>query len=249
MSIIDSADLASEPLIRPEKLYEPFEKPADICIVTFSGHAYKQVLNHYYSGNQASRTVPGGGRVLLLSEQRLAFCLSPIGAPAAGMMLHDIHVITGATRFIVFGSCGALDSGLLGKFIIPTEAYRDEGLSYHYCPPDDFITIKNAGRIESFFRKENVSFTAGKVWTTDAVYMETRDKIRRRREAGCVCVDMECSGLQAVSDYLGLELYIFFFAGDILGEEWDPGDLADGKEQRRQADALSMAFRLAETLS
>ncbi len=249
MSIIDSADLHSEPLIRPEILYRRQEGLPDICIATFSGYIYKKVLKAY-SCTDAGRAVISGGSVKLwhLKEPDVLFFLSPVGAAAAGMVLQDVHAITGAARFIYFGSCGVLDPTLQGKFLLPTEAYRDEGLSYHYCAPSDFITIKTEEKTERVFREHGADFASGRVWTTDAVYMETRDKIRKRREAGCICVDMECSGLQAVSDYIGAELYIFFFAGDILGQEWDAGDMIGERENTRQAGAFSMALRLAESL-
>ena len=34
--------------------------------------------------------------------------MSPIGAPAAGAIMHEVKVLTGAEKFIVFGSCGVL---------------------------------------------------------------------------------------------------------------------------------------------
>lgn len=40
----------------------------------------------------------------------------------------------------------------------------------------------------------HVSYTIGKTWTTDAIYREMPEKIRRRKERGCICVDMECGG-------------------------------------------------------
>lgn len=46
-----------------------------------------------------------------------------------------------------------------------------------------------------------IKYTVGKTWTTDAFYRETVDKIKRRKEQGCVCVDMECSANEAVSRF------------------------------------------------
>lgn len=250
MSILESCDLASEPLIRPEKMYRKIHNLPDICIVSFSGAVYKKVLKEYNAGETAKALISGGAvKIWLLQDPGVLFYLSPVGAAAAGAVLQDVHALTGAKHFIVFGSCGALDPSLQGNYLIPTEAYRDEGLSYHYCPPADFINIRNSNVVEEFFRRSGTGYAAGRAWSTDAVYMETRDKVQARRNAGCLCVDMECSGLQAVCDYLGIELYIFFFAGDILGAEWDPGDLRRGIEPLRQAGAFGMAMGLAESLA
>jgi uridine phosphorylase len=46
--------------------------------------------------------------------------------------------LIGAKQFIMFGSAGSLnEEKTKGKFVIPTEAYRDEGMSYHYAPAKD----------------------------------------------------------------------------------------------------------------
>lgn len=45
----------------------------------------------------------------------------------------------------MFGSAGSLDSNVTnGKFVIPTATYREEGLSYNYVAPADYIEIKNS---------------------------------------------------------------------------------------------------------
>ena len=65
----------------------------------------------------------------------------------------------------------------------------------------------------------NVSYVQGKVWTTDAPYRETRAKVLKRKEQGCICVDMECSAMAAVAKFRGVNFGQFFYAADNLGEE------------------------------
>ncbi len=65
-------------------------------------------------------------------------------------------------------------------------------------------------------------FVEGKTWTTDGFYRETRGKVRRRREQGCLCVEMECASLAAVAQFRGLRFAQFFFAADNLdAPAWD----------------------------
>jgi purine-nucleoside phosphorylase len=59
-------------------------------------------------------------------------------------------------------------------------------------------------------------YVKGRVWTTDAFYRETRDQVAARQKEGCIAVDMEVSGVQAVCDFHGFELYDFLVTGDIL---------------------------------
>ena len=69
----------------------------------------------------------------------------------------------------MFGSAGSLNKEKTqGRFIIPTEAYRDEGISYHYAPPNDYIKIKNHEKLSAVFDELRVPYVKGKVWTTDA---------------------------------------------------------------------------------
>ena len=47
---------------------------------------------------------------------------------------------------------------------------------------------------------------------------ETVGLAAKRKEEGCIAVEMELAGVQAVCDFYGLDLYDFLEAGDVLGE-------------------------------
>ena len=143
-----------------------------------------------------------------------------MGAPLAAAMMEEL-IARGAEKFVVFGSCGVLDTDLAeGHIIVPTEAYRDEGTSYHYQPPTDYIKIVGAPVVAQTMEEMGAPFVSGRIWTTDALYRETKGKIAKRREEGCIAVDMECAALQAVASFRGCSLYQFVYAEDSLGEEW-----------------------------
>ena len=59
-------------------------------------------------------------------------------------------------------------------------------------------------------------YIVGKTWTTDAVHRETREIFEKRKAAGCISVEMECSAVQAMCNFRGLEPYFFFTCGDLL---------------------------------
>ncbi len=161
--------------------------------------------------------------------------LSGIGGMMAGAMIEEISAAFRAKNFIVFGSCGVLKDIPEGRLILPTEAYRDEGFSYHYAPACDFIEMKNADRLSVILDELEVGYVRGRVWTTDAFYRETDHNRDRRVEEGCVCVEMECSALQAVCDFRGLELYHFLYGADSLNGSW----------QKRILGNLEMDSRIA----
>ena len=71
-----------------------------------------------------------------IDRMKIAGYLSHIGSALAGSDVIDVNWLTGASKFIMFGSAGSLDSNITnGKFVIPTATYREEGLSYNYVAP------------------------------------------------------------------------------------------------------------------
>jgi uridine phosphorylase len=79
-------------------------------------------------------------------------------------------------------------------------------------------------------RENGIPCVLGKTWTTDAFYRETLGNFEKRKADGCICVEMEGSAVQAVCDFRGLELYMFFTSGDLLdAPEWT---------QRREKDQV-----------
>ncbi len=93
-----------------------------------------------------------------IEGMKIAGYLSHIGSALAGSDVIDANWLTGADKFIMFGSAGSLDSNATdGKFVIPTAAYREDGLSYHYAAPTDYIEIKNTKSSErNFFDELNL---------------------------------------------------------------------------------------------
>lgn len=127
--------------------------------------------------------------------------------------------LIGASKFVMFGSCGSLNrEATRGKFIVPTESYRGEGCSYYFAAPSDYITVENAQKLSAIFTELGVPHVTGRVWTTDAMIRETAGLVAQRRSEGCLAVEMELAGVQAVCSFYGLSLYNFLEAGDVLEE-------------------------------
>ena len=137
--------------------------------------------------------------------------------------------------------------------IIPDRALRDEGTSFHYMAPSRDIQLNKryVSEFKEILNKLNFNYVEGATWTTDAFYRETREKVNKRREEGAITVEMEASALQAVCDFRGCELFIFFYAGDNLaGEKWDKrslsGDIKLDEKSRIAYLALELGSRIAK---
>lgn len=251
MSIEHSFDNKSEPLFSPENFYGKHEKIADICIATFSHAVHDKVIKNYRCVKVAySGTANGRIPIYKLEDYNLLFYMSPIGSASSGCIVDEVHCLTGATKFIFFGSCGVLDEEKCAeKIIIPTSAYRDEGFSYHFAPAQDYIQIKKSSKLEAILNELKTDFVLGKTWTTDAIYRETINNRNARKAEGCICVEMECSGLQAVCDFRNLDFYPFFFGGDLLNDSsWSRSTLGTDIEKKNQIASFELALKIATSL-
>ena len=174
-----------------------------------------------------------------------------VGAPVAAGDLEDIHAM-GVNKFIVFGNCGVLDKNIEDcSVIIPTEAIRDEGISYHYAKASDTIKVntKYVPQFKEILSTFGYSYTEGMTWTTDAFYRETRNKVDSRIAMGAKCVEMECASLNAVAQFRGFDLFMFFYAGDNLDlPEWDKrslsGDIKLDEKSRIALLALELGYKI-----
>lgn len=170
-----------------------------------------------------------------------------IGSALAGGTVAEVNHITGATRFVMFGSCGSLDADkTTGKFIVPTQAYRGEGLSYYFAEAQDYINIKNSDRLAEIFSEIKVPYVQGRIWTTDSMLRETVNLVNKRKSEGCIAVEMEVAGVQAVCDFYGFELYDFLAAGDVLVEgDYTIDELSDANHN---LDKLLVALQIIERI-
>lgn len=221
-------------IINPDTAHEPIAGFPEICVGIFSKVIVDELVEKYggeviHYGKFCTGPVPIY-RVEAFGVEAALF-LPHVGAPAAAGFMEDIWAY-GGRHFVYCGAAGALRRDIAhGHLIVPTAAIRDEGLSYHYLPPADEIGLKplcvQAARdaMESL----HYPYIEGKTWTTDAFFRETEKKAQRRREQGCVCVEMECAGLAAVAEFRGVGFAEFFYITDTLdGPEWDEGILSQG---------------------
>jgi uridine phosphorylase len=166
----------------------------------------------------------------------LAFYLSAIGSAIAGHQVIEANWLTGAESFIMFGSAGSLDAAATaGRYVIPSAAFRGEGMSNYYAEPADYISVTESDRTADIFRELGVPYVQAPVWTTDSFYRETVELVNLFRNDGCVAVEMETAGVQAVCSYHGFRLYVFLEPGDILdGDEYSAEGLPSANHDIRK---------------
>jgi uridine phosphorylase len=213
-------------LIAPRSLRhdEPFPDRAVLCF-------FPEVLLRLEETGRAHRIArfsgeSGGAPVLVVDGPAgPVVALHPgVGAPLAALHLEEV-IATGVRAVVACGGAGAVRRGLaLGHVVVPTGAVRDEGTSHHYLPPSRVAATDPdvAARLVEVLRRHRVPHTQGLTWTTDAPYRETPARILRRREEGCLTVEMETAALAAVSTFRGVRFGQYLYAADdVSGETWD----------------------------
>ncbi len=252
MTILNAFDDSSEEIIRVSQVVKPIDDFPGTVVVTYSRLKFDHLLQHYPCDriatlNPACASIPVY-RVAVAGTSYAAY-LSLIGGPAAAGLMETV-IGFGGRRFLFFGSCGVLDREILSRHVaVPTAAYRDEGTSYHYVAPSDYIAIPTAERLAGILQDLGVPYHLTRTWTTDAIYRETRGNMAKRIAEGCRVVDMECASTAAVARYRGVEFYQFLYGADSLdGDVWDPRDLLDTHDNEGGA-IVDLALRIAGRLA
>lgn len=251
MSILHTFDPSGEAVISPGDVVSPVPGFPKTVIATFSPK-FLRILEAMTALEEIASTNAGGRDIPIwkfaFEGAELGIYHTLLGGAGSAALLEEVLAM-GAKRVLFFGSSGALDRNLIGgRLVIPTAAYRDEGVSYHYLPAGDYVRIPTAGRLAEILDSLSVPYVKAKTWTTDAFYRETRAGMLARRAEGCAVVEMECASVMAVGQFRGAEVYQFLYAADCIdADSWDKrilGRMPEDTRARILAVALSAAKRL-----
>ena len=156
-------------VIEPSEFYHPMENMPEALIGVFSrpltekyaAEFHGEVIMQYQDCNGGEPvyrcTAPNGTAFALM-------CMR-VGAPSACGIMEEM-IPHGVKKFLMLGSCGALDHAITaGHILVPYAAVRDEGTSYHYLPPSQceacFLSTEHgAAEIEQTVAAFRGAFTA-----------------------------------------------------------------------------------------
>lgn len=248
MSLFDTFDPDSEEILKP--LVRSVDGFPETVILTFEEKSLQALQN--VCETQAVAALSGGRDIPVYkfcwNGRELGALQTVIGGAATAGALEEVLAL-GAKKVLLYGACGVLDAALAaGSLILPTQAYRDEGTSYHYLPVGDYVDIPTAARLGEIFDELGLPYVKGRVWTTDGLYRETRNNMEQRKADGCIAVDMECACAMAVAQFRGAEVFQYFYAEDSLdGDAWDArtwGAVPMSDYEKYLCLALEVAARL-----
>ncbi len=162
---------------------------------------------------------------------------SHFGGPGIAAFVEELAAF-GVREFCIWGYCGGIVPDIaIGDVILATGALREDGISYHYLNSEDpVVTSEWADAWQG--RATAAGFRSGLVWSTDAIYRETRDKVTAYRDRGILGVEMEVASLYAVCRQKTLRGIAFLAVSDLLS----PGRWTGGfGTSRLKAGARKMA--------
>jgi uridine phosphorylase len=150
-----------------------------------------------------------------------------IGAPYATMLLESL-IVWGAEKVVFVGWCGAIAPHLsAGDIILPTEAVIEEGTSRLYQQERTYA-VKTSEAVTASIRgalaQTGCAYVEGKIWTTDAIYRETIEKVKSYQQQQVLAVEMELSALISVGRYRHIDVGAILVVSDELSDyQWRPG--------------------------
>jgi len=150
-----------------------------------------------------------------------------LGAPHAVMILEKL-IVLGAKKILFLGWCGSVQESVqIADLVVPDSAMIGEGTSGYYSSgnvgprPSKGIVRAIESSLEACC---SVPFHKGLVWSTDAPYRETRQKVLLLQKEEVLGVDMEISALFAAARFRSVETGALLVVSDELGSlHWKPG--------------------------
>ena len=197
----------------------------DQMVITFFPEVIAKLLS---SGSlREVCVIPGENPVPIYrfaEKEDVLLTLGQVGCPACGGNLDLFHAM-GVQKVMFCGGGGVLDRNIeVGQVLVVDGAIRDEGFSYQYIPASRIVYTdpQITDKVVSGLEKRKVSYLRGLVWTTDAIFRETSDRIALRKEEGAKIVEMEQAGCIAVARFRNFAYGALIYGGDDLaGEDWD----------------------------
>jgi uridine phosphorylase len=222
-------DPSREAIIEPTRLVRPKDVP-ECCVLCFFQEVISSLVEKGLARVVDTRRSEIGAHQVYAMEfegQHLTVFHPGIGAPLAAGLLEEM-IALGCRKFVACGGAGVLKREIVvGHVVLPTAAVRDEGTSYHYLPAGREVEPSPAAldALRAVLQKHGVQYIEGKTWTTDALYRETPAKVRRRRDEGCLTVEMEAAAFFAVAAFRSVSFGQLLYGGDdVSGEAWDSRD-------------------------
>jgi DeoD family purine-nucleoside phosphorylase len=160
----------------------------------------------------------------------------------------ELLAVGGIEKFIRLGSCGALREDIgVGDYIVADQAIRGDGATKYYVD-DDFIPTadKEISLAVKDLASRHYPVHQGSVWTTDALFRETKNIVNSYIKKGAIGVDMVTSPFLTVANLYNKKTAAILSVSDNL----ITGELGfnNYKFFESQLKMVEVAFQAAEEI-
>lgn len=226
----------------------------EVAVGVFSSHLFEKIVENYKCTHVGCFVTANGKRdiyILDYDNTLITIFTAGVGGPVIATDIEDLAA-SGIKKIIIFGNCGVLNSKIGDcEVVIPNLAYREEGTSYHYMEDSETVEVNPKYREEfkKILDKYNFIYHEGPTWTTDAIYRETQDKINYFQQKGVLTVEMEGASIAAICNYLNLDYFTFYYAGDNLdAPTWEMRSILGEVELNKKQEVVKVALEMAKLL-
>ncbi|WP_419663148.1 putative purine nucleoside phosphorylase [Desulfosarcina variabilis str. Montpellier] len=185
------------------------------------------------------------------AHRRFALAGPLVGAPYAAMLLETLAV-WGVDKVLFVGWCGSISPRVkAGDIIVPESAMVDEGTSGHYCSPSCHVALPTRQLAEQSrlaLQHHQAPYHDGSIWTTDAIFRETVEKVKHYQAQGALAVEMELSAIFSVAGFRSIQAAGILVVSDELSDyQWRPGFKTPAFRKARE-QVCRAALLVARTL-
>jgi len=149
----------------------------------------------------------------------------PMGAPNVAITLEELAAFGVHTVFFLGLAGGISTKSKIGELILPPFGYVGEGTSRYYGNTSlAFASKRLWNKVKAGLVGEGVEdICTSPVWTTDALYRETGEMIKKLLGLGVGAIDMETSAVFSVAEAVSVRSVVFLWVSDILTQVgWEP---------------------------
>ncbi len=236
------------PLIKPKKV-----KSAPTTVVFAPTENIKRLMTKAVnSGENFQARPPLSGQFSFTQRGKTGIVGPAVGSPAAVLALEPL-LASGTSRVVVVGTCGGLcptapkNSASLFDLVFPRGTVSEEGTSSLYGSKENTSSGPSALQLEleAALLPLSESSKTGVIWTTDAPYRETWEKVQHYHSMGAVAVEMEYAAIAQICKIYDAELAAVFVVSDLLGKTWLNG-MGQAKLKEKLSSICSLVLRLID---
>jgi uridine phosphorylase len=195
-------------------IYE-LQTPPNSCIICPSDFVVK-----YLSKNKKLKKGPKIIKPLYFLKKDLAIFTGFVGfgSPLWAWVIEQL-IAYGIKNFIYIGFFGKVNLSIKdNKLFVIEKALKDEGTSYHYTKPSKWAYPNKLLTEKLLSQKGTVS---SKIWTTDAMFKQTKKEINYANNNQIIGFDMETSVLFTVAKTKGCNIASIQIESDsFINNKW-----------------------------